>query len=826
MKKTGKLVKKQKKQKKDLSVYLFIIAVLLMLTSIIGFGGLYLVSSFYYDKYTSLAPISYEQLSPTQYVTYIYDYKGDYLARLHGEENREFAPLEAMPEHLKNAVIAMEDRRFYHHNGIDIRSIFRALYVNLQAQALLEGASTITQQLIKNNVLRDNRVDFNRKIEEQMIAVKLENDLAHKLGSKVRAKNYILEQYLNSVHLAHGIHGVRLGARYYFGKELEDLTLLECASIAAIIKNPVRFSPENAPEANRERAKTVLRIMLEEGLINLSEYQEAINDEFVVVLDAVDRSSVIHSYFTDAVINEVARDIMFEKGFDRVTAYRMVYSGGLRIYTTFDPEVQHIIDDAFNDSSLFPGRGVMTNVDITFYTLQGVVRKSAQLANNRVDAYIDEQRQSLKNAGYFIEDEFIQKIIQPQGAFAIIDFRTGHVPAIGAGRGEKQLNMAFNRATHSKRQPGSVFKVVAAYLPALDTGMLSANSLVEDAPFRVGNYSPQNYDFRYRGRIPVRTAIRDSINVAAVRTLVGVGYETSFAYLENLGFTTLVRERRTNGGFYTDLGPAMALGGLTDGVTPLETAAAFGAIANDGLYMKPVFYTKVLAHDGSVFLENNRPGRQVMKVETARALTDMMQDVVRSGTGTQARFRNLNLPIAGKTGTSTGDRDLTFAGYTPYYVAAVWEGYDVPRRLQYSTNYHLLLWRTIMERVHIQKGLTSGAFIRPENVFTAPAPGTSQGSAQPRPAPPAEDIPDAVADPEENDYDIPDAVIGDDINGYDDNIGWDFENNWDTADNTEEQSAEISAPPEPEQIQETPPAPEPALPALPALPDESAGVAE
>lgn len=752
---------------------LFLITVLVLLAAIAALSVCYVVAVYYYTTYQVSAPINYASLRPEQYVTNIYDSNANHIDKLHGEENREYATISEIPVYLKNAVVAVEDMRFYSHGGVDLESVARAVYVNMKERAFVEGASTITQQLVKNNLLKDTSVELNRKIQEQCLAYKLENDLTAKLGGKRAAKDFILEQYLNTVNLAHGMNGVKMAAKYYFGKELSELTLSECAAIASIIKNPSRYSPLNSPESNWERTRLVLYKMLEQEMISYYEYDDALKENIYTSEHIINSGdTVIHSYFVDQVINEVARDLMYEKGLDEKSAYQLVYSGGLSIYTTFDPEIQAIIDDAFENGALFPKSGSVINVLITYETEQGIVRKNGVVESDaQADSFIHAQRQSLSDAGYTIVNESAQKIVQPQGAFAVIDYRTGRVPAFGAGRGEKKYNLAFNRATQAKRQPGSCFKVLAAYLPALDTGVINAKTLIADEPFTITvnneEYTPDNYDFSFRGDISVRTAIRDSINVAAVKTLVEVGYDKAFEYLKKLGFTTLVEERASESGkSFTDLGPALALGGLTDGVTTLELAAAFGAIANEGMYNKPVFYTKVIAYDGTILLENKIEPVQVITPETSYILTDMMADVVERGTGKLAKFDDLSVQIAGKTGTSTDDRDLSFAGYTPYYAAAVWQGYDTPKELDYDKSYHLLLWRNIMERIHKLKGHTSGQFVYPDYMddellgrnVAVPVKPEPKPVVRPRPQPVA---PAPVQTPEETQEEVPDILTPD-----------------------------------------------------------------
>ncbi len=697
----------------------------LKLAFILGIAAVLAAFSFifmiYYGIYKTSKPIPYLSIKPNQFVTTIYA-GANVLDTLHGEENREYVPIGEIPDSLINAVISVEDMRFYEHDGVDIYSIFRAIVKNLESGSFAEGASTITQQLVKNNLLKDTSLTLERKIQEQCLAYKLEKDLEAKLGGKLAAKRYVMEQYLNSVNLAHGLNGVKTAAKYYFGKETKDLTLSESTVIAAIIKNPVKFSPVNSIDNNKERATLILNNMFNQQMIDFDEYDAAINDDVYSRLKnpkdyAASKRLSPHSYFVDQLIIDIANDLMYQKGMSENAAYNLIYSGGLSIYSTFDFEVQRIIDETFSNNSLFPPGNTGIEAYVTIETESETIRKNSFCKTDQeAENFFETLKKSTTEKGGVIVTADLQKIRQPQAAFAIIDYRTGNVLGLGGGVGKKEYNLAFNRATQAKRHPGSCFKILAAYAPALDLGVIDINTLLEDEPFTVNGYRPLNYDFKYRGKTSLRNAIKYSINVLAVKTLVSVGYDRAFEYLKKFGFTTLVESEERNGRIYTDKGPALALGGLTDGVTMLELASAYGTIANNGLYNKPVLYTKVISHDGTVLLENKPLQAEVLKPKTAYILTDLMKDVIKSGTGTAAGFTETKMPLAGKTGTSSKDKDLVFAGYTPYYAAAVWMGYDIPMELSYKENYHLLLFRDIMENIHISKGLAYKEFDIPQGV--------------------------------------------------------------------------------------------------------------
>lgn len=652
-------------------------------------------------------------IKPNVYTTIIKANKTlEEIARLDGSENREYATLDKISLELQNSFIAIEDERFYSHSGIDFRSILRASFKTISGDRT-EGASTITQQVIKNNVTKVNKNSLKSKVQEMYLAVQYEKELAKSLGSKKLAKDYILELYLNTINLGHGNYGVKTASLYYFNKDAYDINLSEAAVISAITQNPTKNSPKNNQEKNNERKNATLNIMRRMDKITDSQLEEAKNDDVYSRINETirinDESESYNSYFVDQLIKEVSGDLQSKLNIGPQEAMNYIYNGGLEIQSTQDTSMQKIMDDAFLDDSLFPSSGFEIEVIYLLSTKNTITGKESNhertfTVKNKeeIQPLID----AIENELVSVNEEIIESkqipIPQPQAAMVIIDYRTGEVLAISGGRGEKLVNRSFNRATDARRQPGSVFKILAAYAPALDLGLLSPDSIIVDEPFTVDEYkyTPRNWNGTFLGPITIRTAVAQSVNIAAVKTLMNVGIDVSFKYLQNFGFTKLIESEQRPDGIYTDKTPSLSLGGLTDGVTQLEVTAAYGTIANDGQYIEPYFYERVLDHDGNVLLSNVPEPVRVIKKETSYMLTDIMRGVVTSGTGTSARFRNSSMPVVGKTGTTSYNDNLTFVGYTPYYVAGVWLGYDTPKAIAMPHTYHMLLWRTVMEKIH------------------------------------------------------------------------------------------------------------------------------
>lgn len=687
-------------------------------------------------------------LAPTRYSTSLYDKDGNLIETLAGSEsNRIYVTIDQIPEHLQHAVIAIEDERFYEHNGIDVRGIFRAFFRGLSSGGDFdEGASTITQQLLKNQVFGGgmetgflNKLE--RKIQEQYLAIQAED---------LYTKEEILERYLNTINLGNGTFGVQTAAKRYFNKDVSELTLSEATVIAVITKSPTNYNPISGRENNENRRAECLKKMLEQGYITEKQYKKALKDNvydrILEVNEEYKDNSSYYSYFTDEIINQVVNDLVNIKGYSETEAYNKLYSGGLKIYTTMDSEIQGIVDDVYESPEYFPTIGVdafyqLEKYDLSIETAEG---ETIHYHLNDVVSYyeddptfsiyftdvedMDKKIEAFKASVYdetkdtLLGEEYI-KTIQPQSSFVIMDQKTGHVLAIKGGYGDKQENRSLNRATGSKRLPGSTFKILSTFLPALDTSGMTLATVLDDAPYyypgsdrEVNNWSARGYN----GLTTLREAIYNSMNIVTVKTLEKVTPQVGYDYLLKLGFTTLVENKVTeNGQSFSDINYSLALGGITDGVTNLELTAAYAAIANSGTYTEPIFYTKILDHDDKVIIENVPDTEQVMKESTAWLLTNAMEDVVKIGTGTLARFKNLTtMPIAGKTGTTSSNYDLWFSGYTPYYTASIWSGYDNNEN-QTNRSYHKVVWREIMERVHIAKGLDPISFTMPDSIESA-----------------------------------------------------------------------------------------------------------
>ncbi|SFR81333.1 transglycosylase domain-containing protein [Anaeromicropila populeti] len=680
-------------------------------------------------------------VAPTGFSSTIYDSDGNETQKLVGSDaNRIYVSIDKIPQDVIDAFVAIEDERYWEHNGIDIKGIFRAFFNGIASQHFDQGASTITQQLLKNNVfeggLETNFSDkLERKIQEQYLAVKLESRYS---------KEEILEYYLNTINLGQNTLGVQAAANRYFNKDVSELTLSEASVIASITKNPSALNPITYPTNNAERHNLVLENMKNQNYITEEEYAEALADDVYSRIKLVNEeqstSSQINSYFVDEVIEQVAEDLETKLGYTSTQAYNLIYRGGLKIYTTQNPELQSICDDVLSDESLYPADSKweltyrLTTVSSDgekhnyneqmmeeFFHSQG---KSFSLYfSDKEDAasYIEEYRNAVVTDTDTIEGEKTNFTIQPQISFVLMDQATGRVEAIVGGRGEKTASRTLNRATNTFRQPGSTFKILSTYLPALDTKGMTLATVQDDALYyypgtktKVNNW----YGDNYKGLTTIRQAIYDSMNVFAVKTLEQVTPQTGFSYLQKLGFSTLVEKEvnETTGEVFSDINLSLALGGITHGVKNLEITAAFASIANGGIYTEPIFYTKIVDHDGKVLIDNKPSTSQVMKDSTAWLLTNAMEDVVKVGTGTKIQFQNINMPVSGKTGTSTDDNDLWFVGYTPYYTAGIWGGYD-NNYDQTNTTYTKILWRTIMEKVH--DNLERKEFVKPDSIVTA-----------------------------------------------------------------------------------------------------------
>ena len=581
----------------------------------------------------------------------VLDDEGTVILTLMGKEsNRIYASLDEIPEDLQKAVIAIEDERFYTHPGIDLKGIARAAYRNMKAGRLSEGASTITQQLIKNNVFTEWTQEqtvmdkVSRKLQEQYLALQLEQR---------ESKEWILENYLNTINFGGGTWGVKTAALRYFGKEVSDLTLSECAVLAAIPKSPSGYDPLNYPENNRDRRMLVLNKLLERGDISQEEWDEAVVDNVYERIEQ-DHTAVetgeIYSYFEDALIYQVVEDLVNIRGCTEEEAWNLLFRGGLTVYSTQDSELQRICE---------------TEV-------------------NREDWYTSDAQVSV----------------------VLMDPYTGQVKAIVGGRGEKDGSLTLNRAVSSVRQPGSTIKVVGEYAAALERGTVTLGTVFDDAPYSYQNGDTvRNANGSYGGRMTIRKAIVNSVNVVALKCFHEVGLDAVFAQLQEFGFSHLTEEDRVE---------ALALGGTHNGVTNLELTAAYSAIANEGTYLPPSYYTKVMDREGRVLLSKMPVEHQAVCSTTAALLTEAMESVMTEGTGVNAVFSGMTL--AGKSGTTSKMKDAWFVGYSPYYCCGVWGGYDDFSE-QSSGVYVKSIWRAVMQQAH--QGLAYQSFEGTEKLVFA-----------------------------------------------------------------------------------------------------------
>lgn len=627
------------------------------LTTIIGLVALMAVLlGATFGLFGSLDDIDIETLSmdySTQ-ICYI-DSSGaeKHLTNLSSEQNRVWVDFENIPENMKKAFIAIEDERFESHNGFDLRRTAKAFFVFVKnkftGQPTTFGGSTITQQLIKNLTNEKDRTAA-RKIQEISRAVNLEKQLS---------KDQILELYLNSIYLSQGCNGVQTASQKFFGKPVGELDLAECASIAGITQYPSLYNPLINPEKNKEKQEIVLKKMLELGYINEEEYEEAVKKElvFTELSEHEAEFGIINSYFVDQIINDVL-DGLIEKGYSKTLANKLIYSGGLKIIATIDPAVQSAIEKVYLNTDNFP---------------------------------------------YSTGDN------PAQSAMVVMDPYTGEIKGIVGGVGRKTGNLVLNRASQSLRQPGSTIKPIAVYAPALEDNHIKASDIYCDEAISYGAWTPQNYDRTFQGNVSVRYAVRRSLNTIPAQILSDYGANKSFNFLTHkLGITSLVKEELGNDGkVYSDIGLSqLALGGLTHGVSVVELTAAYTPFINRGIYTKPHCFVKVIDSEGNELLSNSVSAEIAMSESTAYIMSMMLREVVTSGTGGGAQLPS-GIFTAGKTGTTSNNNDRWFVGYTPYYTAAVWYGYDSPQSIKASGNPCISVWKKVMTEIHSGKQIKS-----------------------------------------------------------------------------------------------------------------------
>ncbi|MCI8759646.1 MAG: hypothetical protein HFJ34_00720 [Clostridia bacterium] len=667
--------KKEGKQKKNkfskrhpkLMLAIKIMIVLFLLVCVIGAG---IVAGMFFGLFGDDFEITKEELKIGAANSVIVDSNGAVVANLSGDEKRKIITLEDMAEYLPKAYVAIEDERYYKHSGVDLKRTAGAIVHTVFGKSSY-GGSTITQQLVKNITKDDESSGLEgifRKVKEWAKAYQVE---------RMISKDQILELYLNILFVgSSNLHGVELGAEYYFNKSAKDLDLAECAFMAGINSSPNSYDPFDETKDNTEKiknkTKTVLNKMKELGYIENQEDYDAAVAKVEAGLPfqkgAIGTSSG-YSYHTDAVIEQVISQVMEEKEISRELARNYVYSSGLTIYSTVDVDIQaRVEEETLKDKYSKPGRE--KNPD-------------GSLVNEHTEA-----------------------------AMVIIDHKTGNVLGVSGGLGQK-TGATLNRATQTARQPGSSIKPIADIAPALQEKVITAATVYDDVLTDFNGYQPKNDGHVYRGLINIRDIIAYSQNVPEVKIMKELTPTKSIDYMRNFGVSTLYKQGDDPEGKKIDESLPIAIGGLSEGISPLEMAAAYATIANNGEYIEPTFYSKVVDSSGNTVLEPKQERRRVISEQNAYIVQSILQEPVKKGTATYCAISGMD--VAAKTGTTDKSKDRWLCGFTPYYAAACWFGYNTPEEIVWSgTNPAGQIWDEVMTAIH--KGLQSASFTRPSGL--------------------------------------------------------------------------------------------------------------
>ena len=665
-KKKNKIKKKKKIGKKGmnpkLKKALKVAIILFLLLCVIGAG---IVAGIFFGLFGDDFEITKEELEVGAANSVVVDANGGVIANLSGDEKRKVITLEDMSEYLPKAYVAIEDERFYSHHGVDWRRTAGAIFNTIFRGGSSYGGSTITQQLVKNITDDDESqglAGIYRKIREWAKAYQVE---------RMISKDQILELYLNILYVGGegNLHGVELGAEYYFNKSAKDLTLAECAFMAGINTSPSTYNPFNESTDNTERinnrTKTVLAKMLELGSISQEEYDTAIAevDSGLKFSKGDVSTSSNYSYHTDAVLDQVINQVMEERGVSRQIAENYVYSSGLTIYSTVDESIQARVEEEY-----------------------------------KKDKYIVEGRDKDENGNLINE--------HTQSGMAVIDYKTGNVVAVAGGLGEKE-GSGWNRATQMKKQTGSSIKMIADVVPGLEEGVITPSTRYIDEKTDFGNnYIPKDEDDYDNNDMDIREFIRKSKNIPAVKIMKELTPKTALEYLQKMGLNSLDEE--------DDQVLALAIGGMTHGASPLEMASAYGTIANDGVYITPTFYTKVVDSSGNTVLTPNQEETRVFSEQTAYLAKQIGMEPTKSG-GTATYCRISGMDVVAKTGTTDNNNDRWLCGFTPYYAAATWFGYDNNEEVRWSgTNPAGQIWDAVMTDIHAD--LDGATFERPSGI--------------------------------------------------------------------------------------------------------------
>ncbi len=652
--------KEQKKKHRGLKILLGF-AITMLIFGAIGLGGLYVtgigpkVLELHKEAIQLVNSSTAETFKASQ-TTLVYDTNGDQIASLKGDKGIYYLESESIPTYVKNAFISIEDKKFYEHNGIDVKAIFRAAKSILENQSITQGASTITQQLSRN-IFLTNKVSWERKVEEIFIALEME---------KIYNKSAILEFYLNNIYFANGYYGIQAASMGYFSTDVHELSLSQIAFLTAIPNNPTLYNPIEHMDNTVARRDRILSQMLTDGKINEEEYNSAISE--AIVLNVNEEKTVQHNYAETYIYYCATRILMEERGFvfqnyfdtaDQKQSYQdeydalysecqnLLYTSGYRIYTSMDMTLEQELQKAIDD---------------------------------QLYAFVS------------VSDEGTYNM---QASATCIDNKTGNVVAIIGGRSQDTVGYTLNRAYQSFRQPGSSVKPILVYAPAFEKGYTPDSTLVDEAI----TDGPQNYSGGYAGSVSIRYAVMKSINTIAWKLLDEITPTVGLSYLKEMNFAKIEKDDYRN---------ATALGGFTTGVSSVEMAAAYSTIENDGVYRYPTCITKITSADGAVVYQNEDEGKQIYKENAARMMTDVLKSVITDGTGKGLGISTT--PTAGKTGTTNDYKDGWFVGFSTYYTTSVWVGCDMPKEVEGLTGatYPGEIWHEYMESIH--KGLDSSSF--------------------------------------------------------------------------------------------------------------------
>ncbi len=615
--------------------------------------------------------------------SYIYDSRGSEVAVLHAEQHRIAIKLDQVPLHVAQAFIAVEDERFFRHRGFDLIASLRAAYANHLAGDIVQGGSTITQQLAQNAFL-GSETTYRRKVQEIILSLELENNYS---------KGEILEMYLNRIYFGNGAYGVEAASQVYFNKSVNELTIGEAAMLAGITRSPNYYNPFSNKEEAEKRMQTVLASMQRLHFISSAEYDAAINNKMVYA--ELPDPEYPHPYFIDYVIHhELIRILCAMPGIDsREQAYQAIYTGGLRVYTTLEPELQAYVEKTMNREELYP---VTYHIDM----------EKARGALASIPAGRNLTRDQLLQVS-----DSEKGIAQPQAAVVLADPSSGRIRALGGSREYRKNEDELLRFT-TLRSPGSAIKPVITYGPALDVGTLSgAGSTLNDSPFTgPQNWKPQNFDHRFRGMIPLREALYYSFNVPAVRAFQDLGTRVGVSYAQKMGITSIDPSEIDN--------LSLTLGGFTHGVSAIDMTQAYSVFANDGLRIDLHTVEKIVDSSGEVIYEYRKNPKRVLSPQAAFIINDILQDFVSKYLG---RALQIDRPVAAKTGTSENWNDVYLVAYTPNLVGAFWMGYDEPKlgSIRQGWRYSTVFMREIF--IEVFRDLEKVDFRRPDGIIRAEA---------------------------------------------------------------------------------------------------------